>query len=96
MSVRAVSVLRAAAAGNAPSESVVLDSQGRHLRRKLITLANGSSLLADFEHAVKLEHGDCLVLETGALVRVIAGEEKLTEVRGRDASRDFPRGPLEY
>ena len=85
MTARAVSVIRAAAAQGSPSQSVVLDSQGRHLRRKLITLANGATVLADFEMPVKLEHGDCLVLDTGGLVRVVAAEEKLTEVRGHDA-----------
>ncbi|MGQ0485209.1 MAG: urease accessory protein UreE [Hyphomicrobiales bacterium] len=82
--LRATSFRRAGLAGEAPFESVVLDAQGRHIRRKLIICQHGGEVLVDFEKPVKLEHGDCLVLEDGRLVEVIAAEENLIEVRGRD------------
>ncbi len=65
---------------------VVLDAEERHIRRKLITLRHGAEVLVDFEQPVKLEHGDRLVLEDGRLAEVIAAEEELMEVKGRDAA----------
>ena len=86
MTRKATSFLRAAAATGAIAESVVLDSAERHLRRKLIAPQGGAPVLVDFPMAVRLEHGDCLVLDTGGLVRIVAAEEKLTEVRANDAT----------
>ena len=83
--MRAVAIQRAGPAHAAPIGSVVLDAEARHLRRKLITCQNGAEVLVDFEKPVLLEHGDCLVLDDGRLVEVIAAEEELMEVRGRDA-----------
>lgn len=82
--LRATSFRRAGLTGGTAFDSVVLDAQGRHVRRKLITLQQGGEVLVDFEKPVKLEHGDCLVLEDGRLVEIIAAEEELMEVRGRD------------
>ena len=84
MTLRATSFRRAASLGDAPFEIVVLDAGDRHLRRKLITLQHGGELLVDFEKPAKLSHGDCLVLEDGRLVKVIAAQEDLLEVKGRD------------
>ena len=86
MKLRATSFRRAGFPGTAPFDAVTLDAEARHIRRKLIQLGQGREVLADFEKPVKLEHGDCLVLEDGRLVEVIAAEEELTEVRGRDAA----------
>jgi urease accessory protein len=82
--LRATSFRRAGLAGGSPCDRIVLDAQGRHIRRKLITCQHGGEVLVDFEKPAKLEHGDCLVLEDGRLVEVIAAEEELLEVRGRD------------
>jgi urease accessory protein len=84
MTLRATSFRRAASLGDTPFDIVVLDAEERHLRRKLITLQHGDEVLVDFERAVKLEHGDCLVLDDGRVAEVIAAEEDLLEVRGRD------------
>ncbi len=81
---RATSFRRAGLADSSPLDSVVLDAQGRHIRRKLITCTDGTEVLVDFEKPARLEHGDCLVLEDGRLVEVIAAAEALLEVRGRD------------
>ncbi len=66
-----------------PSASVMLDSQARHLRRKLITLQTGDEVLVDLEKPVKFHDRDCLVLNDGRLIEVIAAKEELLEVRGR-------------
>ena len=85
MALRATHFRRAGLAGGEPIGRVILDAQARHLRRKLITCENGSEVLADFERPVQLEDGDCLVLEDGRLVKIVAAEEELMEIRGRDA-----------
>ncbi|MBI2718439.1 MAG: urease accessory protein UreE [Rhizobiales bacterium] len=85
MAWRATSFRRTGLIGGTPFDSAVLDAESRHLRRKLIRLASGAELLVDLEKPVKLEDGDCLVLEDGRLVKIAAAEEELLEVRGRDA-----------
>lgn len=67
-----------------PWGTVHLEAHDRHLRRKLLTLANGVEVLVDFERPVQLKDGDCLVLENGRLVRVAALPEDLLEVRGQN------------
>ncbi len=84
--LRATSFRRAGLAEGARFGSVVLDAQQRHIRRKLVTLQQSNEVLVDFDKAVMLEHGDCLMLEDGRLVEVIAAKEELMEVRGRDAA----------
>lgn len=85
MTARAISFRRAEALGKEPFALVVLDADERHIRRKRITLGNGEDILVDFEKPVKLEHGDRLVLEDGRVAEVLAAEEELMEVRGKDA-----------
>lgn len=64
--------------------AITLDAQDRHLRRKVINLQNGEQLLVDLEKAAKLENGDCLVLDDGRLVKIIAAAEDLIEITARD------------
>ena len=52
----------------------------------MIKLQHGDEVLVDFEKPVKLKHGDCLVLADGRLVEVIAANEDLMEIAGRDAA----------
>jgi urease accessory protein len=65
---------------------IVLDSAARHLRRKLLALQHGDEVLVDFDKAVQLAHGDCLVLNDGKLVGIIAADEDLLEITGQDAA----------
>ena len=83
MALKATSYRRAESLGDTPFDIIVLDADERHLRRKLLTLQHGDEVLVDFEKAVKLEHGDRLVLEDGRVAEVVAAEEDLMEVRGR-------------
>ena len=85
MAARVTSFRRAGSFSNESFDIVVLDADARHLRRKRITLAGGEDVLIDFERPVHLEQGDLLVLEDGRAARVVAAEEELMEVRGRDA-----------
>ena len=42
--------------------------------------------MVDLEHTVKFEDRDCLILEDGRLVQIIASDEELMQVRARDAA----------
>lgn len=68
-----------------PMDVLVLDHDERRVRRKLLVLVHGDEIMVDFRETVTLQHGDRLVLADGRNVEVIAGEEQLYEVRGRDA-----------
>jgi urease accessory protein len=67
-------------------DSVELDAEGRHLRRKLLITRSGAELHVDFAHAAHLVEGDQLVRDDGGRVLVKAAAEPLMEVRGRDAA----------
>jgi urease accessory protein len=86
MAPRATSVVRAQYLLETPWKTVILDSAARHLRRKLITLQHGDEVMVDLEYTVKLADRDCLILEDGRLVQVIASDEELIEVTPRDAA----------
>ncbi|MFT5631587.1 MAG: urease accessory protein [Gammaproteobacteria bacterium] len=60
----------------------VLTYDDRFLRRKVITLASGKSVLVDLAHTISLDHGDALVLNDGGCIEVIAAQEPLLEVSG--------------
>ena len=85
LSLRATSFVRAGFVTEKPWAEIELEAQARHLRRKLIILNDGSEVLVDFAKPVKLEDGDCLVLEDGRLIQIAAQPEDLLEVRGHDA-----------
>jgi urease accessory protein len=86
MTLRATSFARASFVTEKPWAVISLEAQERHVRRKLLSLADGGDVLVDLDRTVKLEDGDCLVLEDGRLVQIAALPEELLEVRGRDAS----------
>ena len=68
-----------------PFDRAVLESDERHLRRRVLQLSHGERLLVDLEAAVALEHRDVLVLADGRHAEVIAAEEALYAVRASDA-----------
>ncbi|RUT35078.1 urease accessory protein UreE [Arsenicitalea aurantiaca] len=65
-------------------DHVRLAHDERRLRRKLLTLAGGGEVLVDLPTTITLPHGGALVLEDGRLIEVIAAEEPLYRVTGRD------------
>ena len=69
-----------------PFAEILLEAQERHVRRKVIAINTGEEVLIDFEKAIMLEDGDCLVLEDGRLIRIAALPEDLLEVQGKDAN----------
>jgi urease accessory protein len=84
--LRATSFARAGFIMEQPWRTVMLEAGERHLRRKLLTLAEGDEVLVDLPLATKLEHRDCLVLEDGRLLQVIAEAEDLLEITAHDAA----------
>ena len=68
-----------------PFDIAVLAQDERHLRRKVITLTHGDRVLVDFPEPITLEDRDVLVLEDGRHAEILAAEEELLEIRGRDA-----------
>jgi urease accessory protein len=83
--LRATSFLRAGSATAIPFDLITLAHDERRLRRKLLTLVHGDEVLVDLPQTVSFESGDVLVLEDGRLAEIIAAEEDLYDVRGRDA-----------
>lgn len=67
--------------------SCVLTYEGRFFRRKKLTVTDGWSLIADFDRATSLQHGDALELADGRLVEIIAAPEDLLVVTGDDLPR---------
>ena len=61
-------------------------AEERHLRRKLSPCNMATRCWWILQQTVKLEDRDCLILEDGRLVQIIASDEELMEVRARDAA----------
>lgn len=82
---RAGSFVRAGQGGAAPFDTVVLESDERHLRRRVLALKNGGQLLVDLLEPAALQDGDLLVLDDGRHVGVIAPDEEVYDVRAHDS-----------
>lgn len=63
----------------------VLRHDERWVRHGTIPLVHGDEVAVDFPTFVRMEQGGVLELADGRHVEIIAGEEHLYEVRGRDA-----------
>ncbi len=70
-----------------PVGSVELDYDARFLRRKVLELADGRSVLVDLAQTTSLNHGGVLVLENGDEITVLAATEPLLEVTAPDLVR---------
>ncbi len=87
-------MLRAAAIVRKPAvkadkviDTVVLDHDGRHKRRIVLTGKGGTAFLMDLDKATILDDGDALKLEDGRLIAVEAAPEKLLEIRAENPLR---------
>lgn len=70
-----------------PVGEVQLDYESRFLRRKVLELDGGRSLLVDLPKTTSLDHGGVLVLEDGGEIRILAAAEPLLEISGDDLTR---------
>jgi urease accessory protein len=66
-------------------DRVALDASERHRRRLVLTAERGTILLLDLPHATTLKDGDGLVLDDGAVVRVVGKPESLLEITAANA-----------
>ena len=73
-------VLPAGAWSGAPVDRVVLDYDGRHRRRIVLTGASGAEYLLDLAEATHMRSGDGLSLPGGGVLEVVAKPEPLIEV----------------
>ena len=67
------------------ADSIVLDAHERHRRRAVLEGEGGTTFLLDLPQAVALHDGDGLVLDGGAIVRVVGRPEPLIEIAAADA-----------
>jgi urease accessory protein len=65
-------------------DAVLLDYDRRFRRRILLTTQAGREVLLDLPQAVRLGHGDGILLDDGGVVRVIARPEALLEIHAHD------------
>jgi len=70
---------------NSALDAVELDAHERHRRRVVLKGKRGTKFLLDLPQATALRHGDGLVLEDGAIVRVIGRPEPLVEIAAANA-----------
>ena len=67
--------------------TAVLKHDERHLRRKAITLTNGTNVLIDLAEPVVLASEDQLLLEDGSVVEIQAADEPLYAITISDPLR---------
>lgn len=61
-------------------DRVLVDYDRRHRRRILLPTEAGCDVLLDLPQAVRLRHGDGLLLDSGGVVTVAARPERLAEI----------------
>ena len=83
MTVRAMAALPANHGKGKPFDTLTLTHDQRRIRRKVLTLRKGESVMVDFPDAVSLEHFGGLLLEDGRVVEIVAAAEPLYEITGR-------------
>lgn len=67
-------------------DRVVLDYDGRFLRRKRLVAGSGRGFMVDLAETTSLDHGDAFELEDGTVVEIVAAMEPVLVVTG-----DLPR-----
>ncbi len=69
--------------GEAPIDSLTLDSHKRHLRRARVTSDSGQDILIDLAEAAFLQDGDAVLVEAG-LIEIRAAPEPLLAIKVAD------------
>ncbi|MBL0372480.1 urease accessory protein UreE [Rhizobium sp. KVB221] len=84
MPYRSTRIEKPDAAKPAAIDTVTLKHDERHLRRKLLHMANDDVVMLDLKEPTVLEHGDLLATEDGHYIAIAAADEKLLEIKARD------------
>jgi urease accessory protein len=79
---RAPDILRKSDRSGPADDSIVLDYEGRFLRRRKLVTETGADVLVDLPETVSLDAGDALRTETGTVIEVRAAEEALLRITG--------------
>jgi urease accessory protein len=61
-------------------DSITLDAHERHRRRVVLSAERGTRFLLDLPQAAALHDGDGLVLDDGAIIRIVGRPEPLAEI----------------
>ncbi|MDG3040387.1 urease accessory protein UreE [Roseicyclus marinus] len=80
--MRAGRLHRAGAWQGQPVDRLVLDYEGRFLRRKRLALQSGRFVLVDLPETLSLEAGDALETSEGEMIAVEAAPEALLKITG--------------
>lgn len=72
--------------GPIPYDVVVLAHDERHLRRRALTTVHDETVLVDLPAALRLRHGQRLVLDDGRHVEIIAAEEPVYEITAKNGT----------
>ena len=64
------------------ADKLVLDYEGRFLRRKRLVMASGAAVLVDLPETTSLAAGDALETLDGRLIAIAAADEPLLRVTG--------------
>ncbi len=67
-------------------DAVLVDYDRRYRRRILLATEGGQEVLLDLPQAVRLRHGDGLLLDAGGVVAVRARAESLADIHAHGAS----------
>ncbi len=67
-------------------DAVLVDYDRRHRRRILLATEGGQEILLDLPQAVRLRHGDGLLLDSGGVVAVRARAESLADIHAHGDS----------
>lgn len=70
-----------------PVGQVTLDYDARFLRRKVLMLTDGRTVLVDLPQTTSLNQGGVLVLDNGDEIAVVAADESLLEITADDLTR---------
>jgi urease accessory protein len=76
--------LELTASAEGAGDTVALDLEGRRCRRHVVRTRGGETVLIDLAEAPSLKHGQGLLLEDGAVLRVEALPEPVIEIRAKD------------
>jgi urease accessory protein len=66
-------------------DQITLDAHDRHRRRVVLTGERGTTFLLDLPQVTALHDGDGLLLDDGAMVRIVGRPETLIEIAATDA-----------
>ena len=67
------------------ADCISLDHDHRHRRRLLLATAQGHAILLDLAQTMRLREDDGLLLDDGAIIRVLARPESLLAITAPDA-----------